>query len=94
MTLPAASTPVPAPTHPKNLNQVNAAIRKANLPVRAIANNRWGYYYFVTLDGHSIEDSSLMVHRAYYLPFDQWLSLAHKAASLALPDLFPISPAT
>lgn len=68
----------PAAPH---LNTVNAEIRRAGLPVRAVRGD--GYYYYLTADGAPIDESNVHVYRASHLPLDQWLGTARDAVALA-----------
>jgi hypothetical protein len=67
-----------------NLNQINAAIRRAGLPVKAARGE--GYYYFLDDEGTPIDGASVYVYSAKELPLSQWLDCARDAAILAGDD--------
>ncbi len=64
-----------------NLNQINAAIRRAGLPVKAVRGE--GYYYWLDAEGTPVDGVSVYVFSASTLPLDAWLAYARAAVERA-----------
>ena len=60
-----------------NLNQINAQIRRAGLPVKAVRGE--GYYYWLDSEGAPIDGASVYVYSASSLTLEEWLQYARNA---------------
>lgn len=60
-----------------NLNQINAIVRRAGLPVKAVRGE--GYYYWLDAEGAPVDGASVFVFSASTLPPEQWLEYARDA---------------
>jgi hypothetical protein len=64
---------------PHTAATVNAALRRAGIPVRIRSGG--SYYYWVTADHVLLDDAmSAYVYRASQLPIDRWIEMARAEA--------------